>query len=281
MPFAEARGVSFHAVLARTPCVISGDPDRLQQVLWNLFSNAVKFSPPKTGRVEVRLERTDTQARIFVMDNGKGIAPEFMPQIFQRFTQAETSAGRVQGGLGLGLAIVRHTVDLHGGNVSAESAGLGHGATFCVSLPLTRASLPENAANGDVPVSMRLDGLRVLLVEDEADTREYLVKVLRDNGATVTAVENVKDAMSEIGKAPPDIVVSDIGLPGEDGYSLAQRLKQMAAEMGRVVPAIALTAHARQEDRLFALKSGFQLHVPKPVEPAHLVSVVANAARRG
>jgi len=281
MPFAEARGINVHAVLARTPCLVSGDPDRLQQVMWNLLSNAVKFSAPKTGRVEVRLERNENQARIFVIDNGKGIHPDFMPHIFERFTQGDSTSTRAQGGLGLGLAIVRHTIELHGGTVHAESAGVGHGATFCVTLPLARASTSHAThPAAEAPMSMRLDGLRVLLVEDEADTRDYLVKVLKDNGASVQATDNVQDALRLIRESTPDVVVSDIGLPGEDGYSLAQRIRELASASGKLLPAIALTAHARQEDRASALRAGFQLHVPKPIEPAHLVSVVANVARR-
>jgi signal transduction histidine kinase len=281
-PFAEAKHVQLHAVLARTPCVIHADADRVQQILWNLLSNAVKFSPRETGRVELRMERLDTHARIHVIDNGKGISADFMPKLFRRFSQADSSSTRAQGGLGIGLAIVKHMVDAHGGTITAESAGVGHGASFTVSFPLIRSAVDGSLvpAEKDQLVSMRLDGLRVLLVEDDTDTREVLTKILRENGANVTAVDSVRSALATINISIPDVVVSDIGMPDEDGYSFVRKLHALEEKHGRQMPAIALTAHARTEDRARALTAGFQLHLTKPVEPAHLVSVVANIGKR-
>ncbi|GEM_PF-1586023 len=280
MPFAEAKKVEIHAVLQRPPFYVTGDRERLQQVMWNLLSNAVKFSAPKTGRVEVRLERVDGQAQIHVMDNGRGISPEFMPRLFTRFSQADTSSTRPHGGLGLGLAIARHMAELHGGSIKAESAGAGHGATFTVNLPLVFHSADvELPRPPEQPISLRLDGLRVMVVEDDADTREMLGRVLKDNGASVMLMESAKQAMDCIMQSNPDVIVSDIGMPDEDGYSFARRLGQLEKSLGRSFPTIALTAHARSGDRARALAAGYKLHVPKPVEPAHLVSVVANLAR--
>jgi CheY-like chemotaxis protein len=257
-------------------------------VVLNLLSNAVKFTP-RDGRVDVRLETMPSTVRLTVSDTGRGITPEFLPQIFDRFRQYESVGTRTQGGLGLGLAIVRHLVELHGGRVAAFSAGPGLGATFTVDLPPLAAresSGPavseEEPAEDDVATpDVRLDGLRVLVVEDDVDTGRMLAEVLGEHGADVTRVETSADAVAAIERSVPDVLVSDIGMPGEDGYELLRRVRTMTPEIGGRVPAIALTAFAREEDMHRALDAGFNLHLAKPVDPAELARIVARVARWG
>jgi PAS domain S-box-containing protein len=268
-PAAEAKGIRLECVLDPGVGAVAGDRDRLQQVVWNLLANAVKFTPPGGG-VTVRLEGAAGQARITLCDTGTGIRPDVMPYIFERFRQADSTAARAYGGLGLGLAIVRHLVELHGGIVAASSPGEGQGATFTVTLPLA------GPAPGEPPVRA-LDGVSVLVVDDEPDTRELLTVVLRHYGATVTAVESAGRALESLQRARPDVLVSDIGMPGEDGYTLIRRIRAMEPE-GRPIPAIALTAYARTEERARALRAGYQRHVAKPVEPLELASVIASLA---
>jgi PAS domain S-box-containing protein len=281
-PAAEAKGIRIEARLDPMASAMVGDPDRLQQVVWNLVSNAVKFTP-KDGRVEVELTRVDTHARIRVRDSGKGIQPTFLPHVFDRLRQADSTSTRAHGGLGIGLAIVRHLVELHGGTVGAESEGEGKGATFTVELPIsatpgTQRSAPDAAAEQEGLV--RLDGVRVMVVDDEADTRDLLSFSLRNYGAEVTALGSANEALAAIQQDKPDVLVSDIGLPGDDGYVLIRKVRALDEERGGRVPAAALTAYAKDEDRHRAIAAGFQAHVTKPVELAELASVVASLAGR-
>lgn len=288
-PAAEAQGVRLEAELGARAAPAAGDAARLQQVVWNLLSNAVKFTP-KGGHVAIRLARGDSRAEITVSDTGRGISPDFLPHIFERFSQADdVSSKPSQGGLGLGLAIVKHLVELHGGEVQARSHGEGQGATFTIVLPLL-ADVPEAAADGNSQVRSQapapleekrlLDGLHVLVVDDEADTREILSRVLEHRGAHVTAVSSAAEGIGVLAQEVPDVILSDIQMPHEDGYTLIRRVREMEGERGWLIPAAAVTAHASAEDRMQALSAGFQMHVPKPVEPAELVAVVANLAGR-
>ncbi len=289
-PAAEAKEVRVQRIMDTGVVTVSGDPIRLQQVVWNLLSNAIKFTP-KGGRVQVRLERVNSHIEISVSDSGAGIAPEFLPYVFDRFRQADQRTTRQHGGLGLGLAIVRHLVELHGGNVRAESPGQGQGATFTVLLPVApvyqsvgKEERVHPAARDTLPLYEcpdRLDGLKVLAVDDEPDTRELLKVGLGQCGAEVIAVGSAAEALEAIEAAVPDLLISDIGMPGEDGYALIRRVRELPAEGGGKVPAIALTAYARVEDRMQALRAGYQMHVPKPVELAELVAVAASLVQRG
>ncbi|MCA1568342.1 MAG: PAS domain S-box protein [Acidobacteria bacterium] len=288
-PAAEAKEIRLQTLLDPQAGPVSGDPDRLQQVVWNLVSNAIKFTP-KRGRVQVRLERVNSHIEITVADTGMGIAPEFLPHVFDRFRQADQATTRAHGGLGLGLAIVRQLVELHGGTVSAHSDGKGQGTTFTINLPLLpvrqepASDLPRvhPAARGGIALTCppELDGLRVLIVDDEADTRDLLLAVLTSCGAQVTLTASAAEALEQIGREHFDVLVTDIGMPEEDGYSLIEKVRMLPAERGGTLPAAALTAYARMEDRVRALRSGFQIHVPKPVDPTELITVVANLAGR-
>ncbi len=290
-PAAEAKGVRLQKVLDTGSVNVSGDPVRLQQVVWNLLSNAIKFTP-RGGRVQVRLERVNSHVEVAVSDTGQGIPPEFLPHVFDRFRQADMKTTRTHGGMGLGLAIVRHLVELHGGTVRAESEGLEKGSTFTVLLPVaavSRAAVEEGArvhpaARSTLPnfeIFDRLDGVRVLVVDDEPDTREMLKAGLGQCGASVTAAASAEEALVAMEKSPPDLVISDIGMPDVDGYELMKRVRALPVERGGRVPAIALTAYARVEDRMQALRAGYQMHVPKPVELAELAAVAASIVRRG
>ncbi|HYP52105.1 MAG TPA: ATP-binding protein [Pyrinomonadaceae bacterium] len=288
-PAAEARGVRLQKVIDTSVSAVACDPARMQQVVWNLLSNAIKFTP-RGGRVRVKREGSGSHVRITISDDGDGIRSDFLPFVFDRFRQADMSSTRLHGGLGLGLSIVKHLVELHGGTVTAESEGAGAGSTFTVTLPLV--STPEEAceaacadATTDAGVPSfdaleRLDGVRVLVVEDEPDTRELLKVMLEQCGAQVTTAPSAAEAFALLEESPPDVLVSDIGLPGEDGYEFIGKVRALPAERGGRVPAIALTAYARSEDRLQALRAGFQMHVSKPVELAELVTVAASLVRR-
>jgi CheY-like chemotaxis protein/two-component sensor histidine kinase len=280
-PTAEIKGIQVESHLDPEAGQIVGDPVRLQQIVWNLLSNAVKFTP-SSGRVEVRLESVDSMAQITVKDTGKGISADVLPYIFERFRQAEPATTRVYGGLGLGLAIVRHLVEMHSGTVYATSEGEGMGATFTVQLPLMQSQnkLPLDQKPLVLDNLPSLDGLRVLVVDDQTDTLELIAFILSEYGADVRTAPSASEAFDAIAQSVPDILISDIGMPEEDGYSLLARVRTLPAEQGGLVPAIALTAFAREEERTCALKAGFSRHVPKPVEPAELVIVVANLAGR-
>jgi PAS domain S-box-containing protein len=288
-PAADAKNIRLQTLLDPQAGPISGDPDRLQQVVWNLLSNAVKFTP-KGGRVQVRLERVNSHVEITVADTGKGIVPEFLPHVFDRFRQADQTTTRTHGGLGLGLAIVRQLVELHGGTVHVGSEGEGQGTTFTVSLPLlpirkepmSEAPRVHPAAKTDITLDCppELEGLRVLVVDDEPDTRELLQMVLTSCGAQAVLAASAAEALEEIGRGQFDVLISDIGMPEDDGYSLMAKIRRLPADRGGRMPAAALTAYARAEDRVRALRCGFQTHVSKPVEPSELIAVVANLAGR-
>lgn len=280
-PAADAKGIRLQLVLDRNAGIVSGDPERLQQVVWNLLSNAIKFTP-RAGRVEVRLRRFSGHVEIVVSDTGQGINPQFLPHVFERFRQADSSTTRTYGGLGLGLAIVRHLVELHGGVVRADSPGENQGATFVVELPL--ATLPATVerarpvaveAAPPMDATPRLQELKILVVDDEPDTLEMLRTVLEQAGAEVRTAASTREALAALGTWQPDVLIADIGMPGEDGYSLIRQVRALSPERGGYIPAVALTAYARVEDRLKVLSSGFQMHVPKPVEPAELVAITA------
>jgi signal transduction histidine kinase/ActR/RegA family two-component response regulator len=285
---AEAKAIQLTCELDTSTGLVVGDSERLQQVVWNLMSNAIKFTP-KGGHVTVQLERINSHAEITVSDTGQGISPEFLPYIFERFRQADSATTRSHGGLGLGLAIVRHLVELHGGTIHADSLGEGQGATFKVKLPLTalrqqtssRTKISPTDEPG-VPLngSPQLNGLQVLVVDDEVDARELLTTLLEQRGAFVTAAASVEEALKLIEQSTPDVLVSDIGMPGEDGYALIRQVRARESQTGGRIPAAALTAYARSEDRRQALLAGFQTHLPKPVEPAELIAVVANLSGR-
>jgi signal transduction histidine kinase/CheY-like chemotaxis protein len=280
---AEAKAIRVDTALDPRAGGISGDPDRLQQIVRNLVSNAVKFTP-RGGSVMVRLERRDAIAEIVVRDTGHGIAPEILPHVFDRFRQAGGSAARDRGALGLGLAVARHLTELHGGAIRAESTGLGRGATFTVSFPVwVPGDGPARVAPGqserihESAVGV-LAGVRVLIVDDEEDVRETLRVVLGQRGAEVRTTTGGAQAFDLLARWPPDVLVSDIGMPGEDGYSLIRRIRALAPDRGGRVPAVALTAYITPEDRMEALAAGFQTHVPKPADPDELARVIGRLA---
>jgi CheY-like chemotaxis protein len=257
-------------------------------VVWNLLSNAVKFTPAQ-GRIHVTLDDVDSQARIRVVDTGRGIEPEFLGFVFDRFRQADSTTTRSQGGLGLGLTIVRHIVELHGGTVAAHSSGLGRGAAFTVNLPMSSTPISTTSPRATQPActpspprqdrSPNLAGIHVLLVDDEKDARDLVSEILRRSNAEVSAAASVREARECMARALPDILVCDLAMPEEDGYSLIRTMRQLPPEHGGQTPAIALTAYAREEDRLRTLTEGFQIHLTKPVEPRQLLDSIAHLTR--
>jgi CheY-like chemotaxis protein len=284
-PAADAKGIRLQMALDSTGRVM-GDAHRLQQVVWNLLSNAVKFTP-KGGRVQVLVERRDSSVEITVADTGPGISSDFLPHVFDRFRQADASSTRKHGGLGLGLSIVRQLVELHGGGVQVFSEE-GKGASFVVRLPLSVALrkevvLPQPRSAGapgeSVECEPQLAGLRILIVDDEEDTREYLRTLLEGCKASVLAAASVAEGFEVLKRERPDILVSDIGMPEEDGFAFIRKVRALSREAGGRTPAVALTAYARVEDRTRVLLAGFQSHVPKPVEPVELLAVLASLAR--
>jgi len=272
---ADAKSISIKLVIEPGGATISGDPSRLQQIIWNLLSNAIKFTP-SGGTVEIQLEVIDSQAQIQVKDTGKGISPEFLPKVFEYFRQADSSTTRTQGGLGLGLAIARHLVELHGGTIAADSPGIGQGAIFTVKLPLLLCPIKGTKESEPYDDGLHLKGLRLLVVDDEPDTREFVSFTLEQYGAEVIAVASVAEALATLREFKPDVLVSDIGMPSQDGYSLIRKIRQLEASQGGCIPAVALTAYAREEDRVMAMQAGFQIHVTKPIEPAKLAASVAS-----
>ena len=274
-PAAEAKQISLHCNVTSSRELVSGDSERLQQIVWNLLVNAVKFTS-EGGSVTVRVNYSQDKAQIVISDTGKGIAPQMLLYIFERFRQEDGSSTRAYGGLGLGLAIVRQLVDLHGGTVWADSAGEGEGATFTVELPLTLSRQASESPTQAVSQQPTLNGIRVLLVEDDADARELATFVLEESGANVTAVGSVPEALSAFEQQRPQILVSDISMPGEDGYDLIRQMRDHASNTE--LPAIALTAYAREEDRQQLLKAGFQMHLSKPIKPVQLVTAVTRLA---
>ncbi|WGV26787.1 hybrid sensor histidine kinase/response regulator [Halotia branconii] len=305
-PLAETKSIQLNTILDGTLGTVYGDPARLQQIVWNLLTNAIKFTP-EGGKVEVRIEslkqgtevifpnpeiklsstvgslalNTSDYAQIQVIDTGIGIGSEFLPKVFERFRQADSTTTRSHNGLGLGLAIVRHLVELHGGTIVAESPGEGQGAIFTVKLPLTpdnkdaeTAEKQKSAVVSDT--STPLTGLKVLVVDDEADTRNFLAFMFEEYGAITTAVGSVDAALAFLEQSQPDVLISDIGMSEQDGYTLIRKLRSLEPEKGGCIPAIALTAYSREEDRRKILSSGFQRHLSKPVDPNKLIAAVAN-----
>jgi signal transduction histidine kinase/ActR/RegA family two-component response regulator len=284
-PDAEAKGVQLEAAVDEQAGAIRGDPARFQQIIGNLLSNAIKFTP-LGGRVDVRLARRGSTVEISVVDTGAGIAPERLTEIFDSFGRGHSTT-RPHGGLGLGLAIVRQLVELHGGSVKAESAGLGHGARFTVTLPVTDEQPDDEAETGAANARAvggrrtTLKGIRVLVVDDEADARELMRTVLAVSGASVTVAATARAALEALESGSFDVLVSDIAMPGEDGYDLIRKVRALGARHGGRIPALALTAYARREDRATAIAAGYQEHAAKPIEPATLAAVVATLAERG
>jgi PAS domain S-box-containing protein len=287
-PAAEAKGIRLQPILDSSVGPISGDADRLQQIVWNLLTNAVKFTP-KGGRIQIQLQRVNSHVEIVVTDSGIGISKEFLPHVFDRFRQADASTTRIHGGLGLGLSIVHQLVDLHGGTVSVHSEGENKGATFTISLPFAgvvtnQETEPVQTIHNEEINTLEglpsLQGLKVLVVDDEPDTRELIREVLKECGSEVITSGSVDEALEALEEHKPDILISDLGMPDEDGYSLISKIRALPSERGGHIPAAALTAYARAEDRMRVLRSGFQFHLPKPVDSAELVTVVANLAGR-
>jgi PAS domain S-box-containing protein len=282
-PAAEAKQIRVEIECEAQREVITGDAERLQQIVWNLLSNAIKFTPNE-GQVAIRLQRADPYLRITLTDTGKGISPEHLPYIFDRFHQADSSSTRRYGGLGLGLSLVRHLVELHGGVVDAQSAGEGMGSTFTVDLPLRAVQPRGDAGEPDGHVSTEqfsiIEGVSALVVDDEAGARELVATLLKRYGARVRAVGSAAEAIAAITSEQPDVIVSDISMPDVDGYSLIRLVRELPPERGGMIPAIALTAYGRSIDRIEALSAGFQMHIPKPVEPAELAAVIASLTGR-
>lgn len=286
-PTAQAKGVRLESILDPRGGIVSGDPARLQQILWNLLSNAIKFTP-KGGKVQVLLQRINSHVEFSVSDTGIGIPASFLPHVFDRFSQKDSSTTRSYGGLGLGLAIAKQLVELHGGTLQAKSPGEGLGATFIVKLPLTileTQGVSANRVHPTHPVSEEqatlpnLSGIHALVVDDEADARELIQRILQEQGATVTVASGGEEALRAMKTLDPDALISDIGMPDMDGYQLMRRIRA-TEPMGRRLPAIALTAFARAEDRKRALLAGYQSHVTKPVDIAELVIVLAGLVGR-
>ncbi len=288
-PAADAKEIRLHTLLDPLAGPIAGDPNRLRQVLWNLLSNAVKFTP-RGGRVQVLLERVNSHLEVSVIDSGEGIDPAFLPHVFDRFRQADATTTRRHGGLGLGLAIVKQLVELHGGGIRAKSPGKGQGATFVVSLPLTivhpepepsgERRHPQAGESAEMPdLRSELAGLTILVVDDESDARNLLRRLLEDCQVTVLSAANAAEALELVERRRPGLLVSDVGMPGEDGYELLRRVRSLPAEKGGGTPAVALTAYARPEDRVTAILAGFQHHLTKPVQAAELIAILASLAR--
>jgi signal transduction histidine kinase/CheY-like chemotaxis protein len=293
-PAAEARGIRLEVILDPAAGPVSGDANRLQQIVWNLLSNAIKFTP-RNGKVQVLLRRVDSHVEISVSDTGAGIRPDFLSHVFERFRQADASTTRKYDGLGLGLSIVKHLVELHGGTIGAASGGEGQGATFTVLLPLVAVHQRDRSmlaadiggermvaepAAGVIEADVDLSGIRVLVVDDREDSRELIKRVLEDCRAVVTTAASAREALPLIETVKPDVLVSDIGMPEIDGYEFLRRVRALERLRGGRVPAIALTAFARSEDRTRALRAGYLVHVSKPVEPSELIATVASVTGR-
>jgi signal transduction histidine kinase/ActR/RegA family two-component response regulator len=290
-PAAEARSIRIQSVLDPAARWVRGDAARIQQVVWNLLSNAIRFTP-KGGRVQVGLARVNSHVEIVVSDTGQGISADFLPHVFDRFRQADSSTMRQHGGLGLGLAIVRQLVQLHGGTVRADSPGEGLGATFTVNLPLMLVHAEDDPAEprehprvgpvaAPVPELPSLSRLRVLVVDDDADARELLATILESHGAVVLPAADARQALEKLRVERPDVLMSDIGMPGIDGYELIRRVRALPPEQGGATPALALTAFARSEDRTRALLAGYQLHLSKPVQSAEVIVALARLSSGG
>jgi PAS domain S-box-containing protein len=287
-PAAEAKDIGIRSVLDPRAGPVTGDPDRLQQVVWNLLMNAVKFTP-RGGRVQVHLQRVNSHVEIVVSDTGRGISAGVLPYVFDRFRQGDSSSTRVHTGLGLGLALVKHFVELHGGIVTAQSLGEGQGATFVVTLPLSIAEIAPGPAPRQHPTAVsptlpantpRLDGIRVLVVDDDKDAVSLAAAILGHAGATVRTCRSAPEAFAAFHHWRPDVLVSDIEMPDEDGYALIRKIRALDSEAGGKTPAVAVTAYGRVQDRMLALTAGFSMHVPKPVDPGELTTIIASVAGR-
>ncbi|HEY2250033.1 MAG TPA: ATP-binding protein, partial [Planctomycetaceae bacterium] len=287
-PSAEAKDIAIEIDCDPALPSLMADGTRIQQIVWNLLSNAIKFTPPG-GHVQVRALRVGMQVELDVVDSGQGIAPEFLPHVFDRFRQADSSTQRQHAGLGLGLAIVKQLVELHGGTIRAESAGLNKGATFRMILPVGARGLHTTSSGlkGERPAGPRaeeqspvLSGLTILVVDDDADSRQFVSRVLQNGGATVVEASSAPAAVEMVARDHPDVLLSDIGMPQQDGYDLIRQVRSLPRDAGAKVPAAAITALARSEDRTRALRAGFQSHIAKPVDSAELLAVVAALAGR-
>jgi CheY-like chemotaxis protein len=281
-PAADAKEIQLQIIVDPVADSTRGDAARLQQVVWNLLSNSIKFTP-KGGNVSIKVGRIGLMAEITVIDNGDGIEREFLPFVFDRFKQADGSITRTHSGLGLGLAIARHIVELHGGTIEAESAGEGSGSSFKVRFPLGAtdgvvAGSVESAALPDVSLaeSPDLNGIRILVVDDEPDAREMLRAVLEEYGADVATASSARDAVDVLPAWKPNVLVSDIGMPEEDGYVLIEKVRRLLPDVGGNIPAIALTGYVRVEERMRALEAGYQMFVPKPVDVGELATMIVS-----
>jgi PAS domain S-box-containing protein len=279
-PAADAKSIDLKLSIDPNAPSIDGDANRLQQVLWNLLSNSIKYTP-RGGWVEVSLRAMGEQLELSVKDNGQGISPEFLPRLFMRFSQADSTTTRRHGGLGLGLALVRHLTELHGGSIRATSAGAGQGSTFTVSLPVTknRADALDDDANGLGGLEVNLAGTKVLVIDDEDSARSIVKRILALRGAEVVTANSVEQALARLSETRPDVILCDIGMPDEDGFAFLSRLRALERGHGSLIPVIALTAFARPEDRRRMLLAGFAMHIPKPIDAADVVAVVANVAK--
>jgi PAS domain S-box-containing protein len=285
-PIVEEKGVNFKTTLAPEAVMVLGDPDRLQQAIWNLLTNAVKFTP-EGGHVELRLTRVNPQIEIAVIDDGEGISPDFLPHVFDRFRQQDATTARQHGGLGLGLAIVRHLVELHGGSVRVESEGKGRGTTFTITLPVVsaHAAPPGKARESSIinelfPNLPSLDGVRVLLVDDLAEARELITFALVNRGAEVRTADSAAEGLSVLREWRPDVILSDIAMPNEDGYAFIRKVRKQSEEKGGTIPAAALTAYVGGKERLKSIEAGYQAYITKPIEWSELIIIVASLAGR-
>jgi PAS domain S-box-containing protein len=284
-PTADVKGIEVRTQFESADCLVKGDPNRLRQVIWNLLSNAIKFTG-RGGSVTIELRCVDANARLVVSDTGEGIPESFLPYVFERFRQAEASISRKQGGLGLGLAVVRHLVELHGGRISAESEGQDKGSTFTVDLPLAQERRDPARAEerrreverrrGRTGDKVRLDGVHILLVEDDDDSRKLLGTMLKRYGAEVTSTKSAAEALDVFSQDVPDVLISDIGMPDEDGYELIRKLRSLPADKGGETPAIALTGYASRKDREHALSAGYHRHMAKPIEQSEMIAAIAS-----
>ena len=285
---AQAKGVRIEIVVDPLAGPVSGDPNRVQQMIWNLLSNAVKFTP-RGGKVQVTVERVNSHIELSVSDTGQGIDPEFLPHVFDRFSQAEGPLNKQHKGLGLGLAIVKHLAEMHGGSVRAKSGGVGKGSTFIVSLPISivrsltageQRDHPAASIESDLPPPPDLAGVHVMVVDDDQDALEMVKRVLEKSNAKVTICESGAACLKDLAALRPNVLITDIGMPQMDGYSLIKAVRALPPDSGGTTPALALTAHARSDDRSRAMLCGFDIHVARPVEPSELIAVVARLARR-
>lgn len=284
-PTADVKGIEMRTEFESSECLVKGDPNRLRQVIWNLLSNAIKFTS-RGGSVTIELSCVESNARLTVSDTGEGIPESFLPYVFERFRQAEASISRKQGGLGLGLAVVRHLVELHGGRINAESEGPDQGSTFRVDLPLAQERRDPARAEerlreverrrGRTSDKVRLDGVHILLVEDDDDSRKLLGTMLKRYGAKVTSTKSAAEALEVFSEELPDLLISDIGMPDEDGYALIRKLRELPADKGGLTPAIALTGYASRKDREHALAAGYHKHMAKPVEQSEMIAAIAS-----